>query len=336
MRLALIEANHWHVPLYLDAIERSGARLVATCDSTGQTGTEFTRRFGSRSYPDLASLLSSEKLDYAFVFGRHLDMPSLADQMIAQRIPFMLEKPCGVRSSEVVRIARAAEAAGLHVAIPFIFRLSDLGRALLEGHAAAPSGIDHASFRFLAGPPQRYLKAGVPWMLDEPVSGGGPLINVGIHFVDLFRQLARDEIVSVSAEKTQHINGLSIEDFIAVRMSTRSGRIGTLECGYTFPSEPACQRELTVSVRSPCGIHYSAGEGLAFRTWRDGIIQASTASLRLETDIYYADVVEQCLATATSGEPPFAGLEDVAAAMRIIEAAYASANRSGAPVSLVA
>ncbi|RWH78062.1 hypothetical protein [Mesorhizobium sp.] len=74
------------------------------------------------------------------------------------------------------------------VAIPFIFRLSDTMRVIQGGEA--PVRLDHASFRFVAGPPSRYRRAGNPWMLERDIAGGGPLINVGVHMVDLFRTLS--------------------------------------------------------------------------------------------------------------------------------------------------
>ena len=35
-------------------------------------------------------------------------------------------------------------------------------------------------------------------MLNRELAGGGPLINVGVHFIDLFYLLAKDEILSRS------------------------------------------------------------------------------------------------------------------------------------------
>ncbi|MFZ4533648.1 MAG: Gfo/Idh/MocA family oxidoreductase, partial [Alsobacter sp.] len=156
MKIAIIESNHWHVPLYLDAIERSDVEVVGICDSTGQTETQLAARFRCRAYRGQADLLAANAIDFAFVFGRHSDMPELADALIARGIPFLIEKPCGVTAAEVARLALAAERRGLYVAVPFIFRLSDLGQILLASHAEAADGVDHASFRFLAGPPQRY------------------------------------------------------------------------------------------------------------------------------------------------------------------------------------
>ena len=88
-------------------------------------------------------------------------------------------------------------------------------------------------------------------MLKRELAGGGPLINVGVHFIDLFYALAQDDIEFVSAVSSSRINKLPIEDFISVRMVTKQKRICTLECGYIFPSDGKIQREFSFSIRSP-------------------------------------------------------------------------------------
>ena len=39
MRVALLEASHWHVSLYLNSLEASGIDVVAVSDSGGTKGT---------------------------------------------------------------------------------------------------------------------------------------------------------------------------------------------------------------------------------------------------------------------------------------------------------
>jgi predicted dehydrogenase len=332
MRLAIIESNHWHVPLYLNAIENSGCKVVAVSDSTSKTDQALALRFGSQRYASYLDLLEREKIDFAFVFGRHVDMPEIAGHLIRRRIPFAIEKPCGINTEDVQRLAKEANDANVYVSVPFIFRMHDIYKIISRGEKDAVHGIDHASFRFLAGPPDRYEKAGTPWMLDPATAGGGPLINVGIHFVDLFRILAREPIASVSAAGTNHIYGKKIEDYISVRMRTKSDQICTLECGYSFPSTGERQRELTASIRSSTAMYVSEGDGMFVRSIGGETSLRELA--RMETDIYYSDYVKLTLEEVRGGRSPFAGLHDAAAALRVVNAAYRSASQGGIPIHI--
>ena len=139
MKVALLEASHWHVPLYLDPLDAHGIEVVAVSDAEQVKGEAVAARFGSRLYQSSYELLEREKVDFAFAFGRHSEMPAIAEALIARKIPFALEKPCGVNMSQVTRLRRLAEEANVYCAIPFIFRSSDLLAALKDAEGRIPS-----------------------------------------------------------------------------------------------------------------------------------------------------------------------------------------------------
>jgi predicted dehydrogenase len=331
MRIAIVESTHWHMPLYLDALEAPGLRVVGVTDSAQKTGAALAKRFGCEVHGNIDGLLDTQAIDFAFVFGRHIDMPTLAGKLIARGIPFSIEKPCGTRAIDVDRLAASAEAKNLYVAVPMIFRLSDT--LDIVGHMR--SRPDFASFRFMAGPPSRYEAAGTPWMLERELAGGGPLINLGVHFIDLFSVLAHDDIESISAVSSSEINGLSIEDVISMRMVTKQSRICTIECGYIFPSDKKIQREFSFSIRSPAGYYASGDDQILVRSKSaDGQIETRRIPARLETDVYYPIFVRRVLEEVRVGSAPVAGLREASRALRIVEAAYLSASRGGMPVQL--
>ncbi|MGF6509431.1 Gfo/Idh/MocA family oxidoreductase [Paraburkholderia sp. 32] len=106
MKVALLEASHWHVPLYLDALEAPGIQVVAVSDAEQVKGQAIAARFRSTLYSSAYELLEREDVDFAFVFGRHSEMPTLAEAVIERKIPFALEKPCGVNMSQVTAAAQ--------------------------------------------------------------------------------------------------------------------------------------------------------------------------------------------------------------------------------------
>jgi predicted dehydrogenase len=333
VRIAIVESTHWHMPLYLDALDHPSLRVVGVTDSAQTTGAALAKRFGCKVFRDLDDLIDTQAIDFAFVFGRHIDMPTLASKLIAGGIPFAIEKPCAIRAIDVDRLVASAEAKNVYVAVPLIFRMSDT--LDIVGHMKTRP--DFASFRFIAGPPSRYEAAGTPWMLQSDLAGGGPLINLGIHFIDLFSILAQDEIESVSAVSSSEINGLSIEDFISVRMVTKQNRICTIECGYIFPSDKNVQREFSFSIGSPDRYCTSGDDQILVRTKSaDGPIETRGIPARLETDVYYPLFVRRVLEEVQAGSAPVAGLRDASRALRIVEAAYLSASRRGMPIQLSA
>lgn len=330
MKVALVEASHWHTPLYLDALERPDVQVVAVSDGERVKGRDIAARFGCRLYKSYEELIQQETIDFAFAFGRHAEMPRVAEMLIERRIPFALEKPCGVNAAQVTRLRQLAEAAGVYVAVPFIFRISDFLAAIEEMEGRVPSEFNHLQFRFIVGPPSRYL-SGAPWMLDPAIAGGGSTINVATHFVDLFRFLTGKEVSTVSATMSSRTHGGEIEDYSIVTLQTDDGVIGVVESGYSFPSTPEEQREFSFTLGSGGHYAYSGRDAVHFRDRHNLATGTRTRPVRLETDVYYPAFVKRVLDECRSGSPPLAGLRDAEATMEIIEAAYASARSGGAP-----
>src|SRR5207249_6406472 len=79
MKVALLEASHWHVPLYLEPLEAPGIEVVAVSDAEQVKGQAIAARFGSTLYSSSYELLDRERVDFAFAFGRHSEMPALAE-----------------------------------------------------------------------------------------------------------------------------------------------------------------------------------------------------------------------------------------------------------------
>lgn len=329
-KIVIVESTHWHAPLYYGALqERSDIKIVGVSDSAQITGNDVAKKFGCKAYNSTLEMLDVEQPDFAFVFGRHVDMPDLAAALIDRRVPFAIEKPCGMRTTDVLTLRQKADAASLYVAVPLIFRLSDTLSILRQAGGA----LEQGTFRFIAGPPERYLRAGVPWMLDPQLAGGGPLINLGVHFIDLFTLLAEDPIVSVNANASSRTNGLPIEDFISVRMVTASGRMGTIECGYLFPSDARMQRDFEFACRTARGYCVSREEAILVRRWEeDGSLSTQRHPARFETDLYYPEFVRRVLNESAEGASPFAGLAEAQRALAVVEAAYASAAQGGVPI----
>src|SRR4029434_632127 len=210
----------------------------------------IAERFGSRLYSSSYELLDREKVDFAFAFCPHSEMSAIAEAIIAQKIPFALEKPCGVNMSQVTRLRKLAEEADVYCAIPFIFRISELLAALKAAEAHIPSAFNYMSFRFIVGAPNRYEAAGAGWALDPAFSGGGSTINVATHFIDFFRLLTGKEVARVSAIMHSRTHRGNVEDYSLVTMQTKDGVVGLVETGYSFPSTSDEQREFSFTFSS--------------------------------------------------------------------------------------
>ncbi|TDE16055.1 Gfo/Idh/MocA family protein [Jiangella asiatica] len=322
-RVALAGAGHWHTPMHVRGFAAASATVTAVCEPHDPAAADrWASEFGCPAYPTVEDLLDAGGFDVVWAMPRHAEAAALAERLIAAGMPFAIEKPSGLNSSQIQPLLAQVERAGAFAAVAFINRYGPFWeelQALREaGHL---STVVHGHFRVINGTPVRYVQEGVPWMLEPDVSGGGALRNLGSHGADAICQLAGDDPVVLAAATTSGLYRGEVEDYAAALVSGRDGGIFGLEAGYTHGHIDASDQEFRV-----------AGPGAYIVERRSDVVVATPDGERirrgLSIDERYARFVVDTLDRLSAGRPPIATIEDCWRAMRLIDHIYLSAETS--------
>lgn len=320
MKVAVLEVGHWHAPLARLGLERVGAEVVAVSARDPAATQPWVERFGARVHRDAAGLLAAESPDFVFVFDRHRDLAATAQAVLERGIACSIEKPGGMHAAEVAALATLRRQRGVFASVPFVNRLSPLVRALCERGLGAPA---HVSFVDIAGSPQRYPAMGCAWMLDPALAGGGCLINLGVHFIDLFAFMTGRPARFIGATLSHAIHGGPMEDHARVLLDNDGGGSALVEVGYCHPDDEDRHQAYAFN-----GAGWLATAKDDICTLTRGT-QCERFACPLDAAPLYADYVEATLQAAARGTPPVAGLEDLLAVMTIVDAAYAARQGGG-------
>lgn len=320
MKIVLIGISHWHTPFYLDPVlELPDMQVVGVADPDLTRAEAVAARAGCPAFRDYQAMFDRLRPDFAFALGRHCDMAEEARFLIDRRIPFAMEKPCGIDSAEVRDIAARADAAGVFAAVPFVLRhcpLIDTVRQVAAGEA-----IQYITFKFVGGMVDRYHQQRVEWMLDKATAGGGPLLNLGVHHLDLCRVLLPGAALQVTgAAISNHTAGLTIEDHAAVLLRG-GGATCLVETGYLYPA-PNSVFDMHYSIRTDHH-YFAARDNHTLEIVRDDRSR-ETREMKLTNVFFYPEFVRDTLRRLRAGEAPIADLQDMAAAMDLVQAAYAA------------
>lgn len=112
------------------------------------------------------------------------------------------------------------------------------------------------------------------WILDKKKAGGGIVISVGVHVLDLLRYWFEDdytEVYAVGRFDPPFKNGA--ESTVSATIKTRGGILGTLNCSYTAKRCPYSQRSLIFGSSGTLYQHIKtpgAGYAGAFHIATDG------------------------------------------------------------------
>jgi predicted dehydrogenase len=320
MRIVLIGVSHWHTPFYLDpTLAQADVTVVGVSDPDATRAEPVAAQAGCAAFTDFREMCAQLRPDFAFALGRHCDMAEEARFLIEQKIPFAMEKPCGISSAEVHDIAQRAARADVFAAVPFVLRYCPLIATIRE--IAAGETLQYITFKFVGGMVDRYHQQRVPWMLDRALAGGGPLLNLGVHHLDLCRVLLNGaELKVVGAAISNHTAHLTIEDHAVVLL--RGGDATCMvETGYLYPA-PNSVFDLHYSVRTEG--HYFAARDNQTLEIVDNDRQREIRQMPLTNVSFYPEFVRDTLRRVQAGENPIAGLDDMAAAMDLVQAAYAA------------
>lgn len=325
-KTVVIGASHWHLPLCAQAIASRHEVLGSSDPDTVRT--EALRQvWGGTLHSAWEELLATyDDIELAYVFAPHDSMHAICVALIERRIPFVVEKPAGISLQQVMDIRQAAAAAGVPIAVPLVQR----GGPVEQWLAKAGSSF-YESTQFIAGPPERYPASGNPWMVELHRAGGGCMVNLAPHFVDLFLQSSSAREVTVTAAISSKLHGEEIEDYASVTISTPDGRVATVQVGYAFPNSPLKRHCAYLRIGAD-GTATISSDGRASFTTTNGVTE--TSQFNVDSDPLYGLFVNNVADQLSHGFEGLPGIRDLEATMTIIWDAYSKAGRGSIGVEL--
>jgi len=341
LRVAIVGLQHLHPRSYMPLFSAAPqTEVVAAVEADESLREAFCADFGVKGCRDVDELLASDAPDVAALFLPHADCPDAAVQCARHGVHLMVEKPMAADVAGAERIVEAARTAQVKLTTGYCWRLhpvaKEMKRIVESGAIGVPVG---AEGRCAAGRIHRYVKGHAGWMLQQERSGGGPMYNLGVHWIDLFRWMLGDEVVEVSGQNVKVNAEYDIEDNSFAHMRFSRGTIASLDISYTVPDSFPHGRDLYLAVRGTKGVIWWApayeGDADVLNVCSDSSGFAGsprrTLQFELEPTPGYSGYMGQqyvrafARAILEDSEPPVSG-DDGVAALKVIEAFYRSAR----------
>jgi len=255
IRVGVVGLGHLHPRLYMPLFEKVAAtEVVAAVEKDPVQLKSFCEDYSVLGFATVNDMLENCKVDAVSIFLPHADCPAAAEACARAGVHLMVEKPMATGSAGVRAILESAEANQVKLTTGYCWRMhpaaKEFKRLVQSGVIGAPVG---AEGRCAAGRLQRYIDGNASWMLQRSRSGGGPMFNLGVHWIDLFRWIFEDEVSEVSGENVKVNQEYDIEDNSFALMRFANGVITSLDISYTVPDSFPYGRDLYLSVRGTSG-----------------------------------------------------------------------------------
>lgn len=175
-------ANGKHMPALKGIAE---ARMTAFCDLVKERAEKAAKEYGAEGakvYTDYQKMLKDEKLDVIHVCTPNKSHADISIASMEAGCHVMCEKPMAKTAEDAKRMLDAAKRTGMKLTIGYQNRFRSDSQYLYKACAAGDLGEIYFA-KALAVRRRAVPTWGV--FLNEEEQGGGPLIDIGTHALDL-------------------------------------------------------------------------------------------------------------------------------------------------------
>lgn len=210
------------------------SRLVAVMRRDGRLAEDYARRHGvAKWYADADALIADPDVTAVYVatpVGSHLEY---ALKVCAAGKPCYMEKPMTRNAAEARVMLSAFKAAGLPLFVAYyrrgLARFLKVRELLESGAIGTLSGF---SYRCASAVQQR--DGELPWRFKAALSGGGLVMDIGCHTLDILDFIA-GPLQDVAGAAANLAAAYEVEDNVVMHFRLPSGGLGS--ASWNFASD---------------------------------------------------------------------------------------------------
>lgn len=328
-------------------------RLAAVTDlhlpAAQKAADEFA---GAKVYADPATMLRDAEIDAVLILTTHAEHAALAQAAIASGRHVLVEKPMACSLAEARSMTDAARARGVILMIGQCQRYDRSYRGVKRLIASGEIGNVHAvRFDSMQGLFTNGLLPAGHWLSDGRKAGGGIVISVCVHRLDLAR-FCLGEVRRVSAVARTQDPGFTngAEDYVAALFEFENGALGEMFGTYSgfrmpyseglmifgsdgavhaMPNNGECQAPALYASKQNPGVKDENNWLAQFR----GFQPVPEDTDGLPSDNSFVNQMLHFADCCRTGAEPLSSGRDNLGTMRLIEGIYQSA-KTGAWVDL--
>ncbi len=171
--------------------------ITAVCDINEERAREFAKRNNvPHVFTDYKEMLKLEELDAVSVTTWNNGHAPISIEALKAGKHVLCEKPLALNAQEAQEIVKTAEETGKLLMVGFVRRFEDNANYIKEVIERGDLGDIHY---VKTGYIRKYGNPG-GWFSDKSKSGGGPVIDLGVHVIDLVRYITgKPKAISVMA-----------------------------------------------------------------------------------------------------------------------------------------
>ncbi|HZZ20324.1 MAG TPA: Gfo/Idh/MocA family oxidoreductase, partial [Opitutaceae bacterium] len=209
----------------------SSAKLAYSCDLDAARAADLARSYtGCQPVSDYQKVLSDPGVDAVIIATLNGALAPIAREALLAGKHVLIEKPGALNAEELQTLEGPAKAKGLVVRIGYNHRFHpglQKARAIFDSGAMGP--LMFMRGRYGHGGRKGYDRE---WRADPALSGGGELIDQGVHMIDLASWFLGD-FAKVEGHATTSFWDMKVDDNAFLSLRTASNQTAWLHVSCT-------------------------------------------------------------------------------------------------------
>ena len=211
----------------------TNARLVALCDADAEALIRSPADDVSR-YTSLSGVLADKDVEAVYIATPNHLHAAMTEACAAAGKHVLCEKPMAITPQDALRMLAACQRAGVHYATAFDQRHHAAHRRLRTLVKEGALGtITQARIHYACWLPADWAPRN--WRIDPEQAGGGAMIDLAPHGLDLLEVLLGDEWQTLTALTQRRVHTYAVDDGAVLMGQFRSGALGLLQVAYNCP-----------------------------------------------------------------------------------------------------
>ncbi|MBR1968292.1 MAG: Gfo/Idh/MocA family oxidoreductase [Clostridia bacterium] len=209
-------------------------QVVALMDRKVEVAKRLGKKYGVKYYTDEETMLKETECDAVYIgtpVYRHYSQAMLA---LKYGRHVFIEKPLGLNAKESEEILKAFKNAGKQLTVGYMMKhhnLHERAKAMVKrGDIGAVSSI---RLQFSCW----YPKIDGAWRQVKSLGGGGALMDLGVHCIELAEYVLGEEIKAVKGLISKKTFDYEVEDSAVLAFKTLSGALGHIDVNFNIPDD---------------------------------------------------------------------------------------------------
>lgn len=213
------------------------AELIAVMDANKAAADNCKEKYNAKyAFDNEAELLAIDEIEAVYIASPVFCHKAQAMAAADAGKDILIEKPVGLTSEEAEEIAEYCKAKGVKLGVGFMMRFHAYHQKMKEIVKSGAIG-DIVSAR--AQLTCWYPEMENCWRQDMKLSGGGAMMDMGVHCVDLIRHITGLEVVEAAGLVGNQIFNYSVEDAGGVIMRLSNGAVAYVDANFNIPDAAA-------------------------------------------------------------------------------------------------